>query len=282
MKKTHHNNVLFTTLVAISFLTVIAFWLPQFKDTVSGFSSSLNGASAALGGIQDQWSDAQKQMKTILPLDREKLTTPPQVPNDTQEVKQVLQSAVSDQLVAPSAPPSVGAAPSQEVAQKSFVDERFRNHCTRRGGYHQDRKGPGDLSYGACVFANGSECEEEMFFRDRCDIGQYTVAEDGIPRKPDLVILSSTSARCVNRLHTCFSSVTVTNRGWARSPSSTLVGGENTYPIPALKSGETVTLDRTIPVAHDSSGRAQITIDADDTVQEIHEDNNTYYSDSSD
>lgn len=274
MKKTHHNNVLFTTLVAISFLTVIAFWLPQFKDTVSGFSSSLNSAGTALGGIQDQWSDAQKQMKTILPLDREKSAPPPQEQSDTQEVKQVLQSAVSDQLVAPSTQPS--------VEQKSSVDERFRNHCTRRGGYHQERKGPGDLSYGVCVFANGSECEEEMFFRDRCDIGQYTVAEDGIPRKSDLVILDATVARCVNRLQICFSSVTVTNRGPVRSPSSTLAGGENTYPIPALKSGETVTLDRTIPVTQDSSGRAQITIDQDNTIQEIHEDNNTYYSDSSD
>lgn len=270
MKKTHHNNVLFTTLVVISFFTVVAFWLPQFKDTISGFSSSLNGASTALGGIPDQWSDAQKQMKTILPLDREKSAPPSQEQSDKQEVKQVLQSAVSDQLVASSSPPS--------VAQKSSLDERFRNHCTRRGGYHQDRMGPGELSYGVCVFANGSECEEEMFFRDRCDIGQYTVAEDGIPRKPDLVILDATVAPCVNRLQICFSSVTVTNRGPVRSPSSTLAGGENTYPIPALKSGETVTLDRTIPVTQDSSGRAQITIDQDNTIQEIHEDNNTYYT----
>ena len=70
----------------------------------------------------------------------------------------------------------------------------------------------------------------------------------------------------------------VANRGWVRSQEATLAGGAVSAPIPALKSGDATSLDMTIPVTKNPEGQARITVDPQDVLKEIHEDNNVFTS----
>ena len=272
MQHPHHKNTLLVTLVTLSFLTVLAFWLPQLKADVEGFAGGVQKSAQGLSTIDDQWRDAQEKIKELIPqpFKKEGLTPPP--PQQEQQASPEMQQALS------TAVQEAAREEEGEVKKESQLDPRFRSHCTRRAGFFQERQGPNTLRYGVCVFANGSECEAEMFFRDKCDIGQYTVAEDGIPKKPDLVILSAQVDRCVHRTQVCFSSIVVANRGWVRSQEATLAGGAVSAPIPALKSGDATSLDMTIPVTKNPEGQARITVDPQDVLKEIHEDNNVFTS----
>ena len=99
MQHPHHKNTLLVTLVTLSFLTVLAFWLPQLKADVEGFAGGVQKSAQGLSTIDDQWRDAQEKIKELIPQPFKRGVTPPPPQQEQQaspEMQQALSTAVQE------------------------------------------------------------------------------------------------------------------------------------------------------------------------------------------
>ncbi|MDO8490113.1 MAG: DUF333 domain-containing protein [bacterium] len=253
MQQKQQNGFLFGLLLSVSFLIVVVLWLPTVKGSFVGIISDIGSKTKDTTlNVEGQWRDAQDAVQKILPkspsLGSLQGTRSPEISKDVVDtLKEVI---------------SAGTATSSDSTQVSpvAVASSEKKFCTRQGGVYQMRSESAlSLAYGVCVFPNGSECSASMFEYNKCHIGQFAKAEDGIPRKADLVItVVKTEVRVVNQ-------------GWASSFDTFITEGARRIPVPGLKPGASFLV----------TGATQSTdhvVDPNDTIKEIIEENNSYHA----
>ncbi len=281
MKHPQEKNVLFWSLVAGCFLVILALWLPSLKNNVLTFGSSINSDAA---NTKDSFS---KQLTRAQKLFEGYVTPPPgQTSTTTKEVLGSIADSFKKEFEKESS-----TLPISDTLQKPILTETndAKKFCTQKGGYHQDRKGSGEMLYSVCIFSDGSECEEQAFSKDECHVGQYTVAEKGIIKKADLIVMVKKVDYCIKKSQgvewvdeevanaICAEGVSVKNNGWAASARSHAIINDTFYPIPALAQGEVYQLIDTVSIVKTSkTTQLRIVADAKKNIDELYENNNEY------
>lgn len=269
MQKTQKNGFLFGVILSISFLIVVALWLPSAKSSFVGILTDVgSGAKSSSGTLQNQWSDAQDIMNNLFPKGLQEDDAPSTTSLETrQEVLDALKGALSSES-------SSASEVKQQVQDSSPSEKKF---CTRQGGVYQTRvMAESSLSYGICVFSNGSECDASMFEYNKCHIGQYTKAEDGIPKKPDLMFTKATVYLCHAVAGEVCAEFIVKNRGRVTSPQTNIQSVLGILPIQSLKPGDSVAVKDQYNGVSANAVLETFTIDQNNTIQEIIEENNSY------
>ena len=251
MPQSQHPQWLFTALVALCFATIIGVWIQGMPVFFTEFSDEVRFKSKeSQKTIETEFKKVQAQLNGVFEKETSAQST------STSDIPASISSFLASQV-------SGVLSKSGTSSLPSLILEEYRTNCSREGGFHQERKKGKSFEYGVCVFSDGSECEEELFFRGKCHKGQYAVAEDGIPRKPDLGFATADKQTVIQ------------NRGWAKSTQSTLSFRGKTVQIPALSSGEIIDMTATLSLEN-ASNEFPAVIDEENVIEEIHEDNNRY------
>ncbi len=275
------KNVLMWLLVALCMAGIVLIWLPSFLDTIWGFSEDLGKkGTGASGAFMQNLKEIQKDFERAL---------------DEQQKTDTKQQEAPLPQVAPLDEQSLQDITKQleeftDSSEKSNqVQLAPKTYCTRKGGVYAERSGVNGSSYGVCSFTDGSECHALLFSKEKCHMGQYTKAEDGIPKWPDLAISVDSIDYC-RRLDgvlttvprerargVCIKGVTVINNGIAASTRTQLDIDGKRYSIRALQVQEKQTLTQTI-ILQKTPDLASVVLkaDADTILQEIDKKNNTY------
>lgn len=275
------KNVLMWLLVALCMAGIVLIWLPSFFDTIWGFSEDLgkksNGAS---GAFMQNLKEIQKEFEYAL--DEQQKTDKKQQEAQLQQVAPLDEQSLQDITKQLEEFKDTSEKSNQELLTP-------KAYCTRKGGVYTERSGISGSLYGVCSFTDGSECHALLFSKEKCHVGQYTKAEDGIPKWPDLA-LSVDSIEYCRRLDgvltavprerargVCIKGITVINNGIAASMPTQLDIDGKRYSIRALQVQEKQTLTQTI-ILQKTPDLASIVLraDADNILQEIDKKNNTY------
>ena len=268
-------------LVILCMAGIVLIWLPSFFDTIWGFSEAVGKKGDSTGGaFMQNLKEIQKEFETALDKQQQREEKPQdaQIPQPLPLSNKGFED-ISKQL-------EQFTADVNGLQQKPLTSKAY---CTRKGGIYAERSGINNSLYGVCSFTDGSECHALLFSKEKCHIGQYTKAEDGIPRWPDLMIDVGSMEYC-RRLDgvlttvpreqargICIKDITVSNGGIASSTPTQLDVDGKRYALRALKPQETMTLSQTI-ILQKTSDLSQIVIraDANNVLQELDKKNNTY------
>ncbi len=270
--KTASHSLLFASLVGLCFFLIVILWIPGFTVSLRDFFTAVKTESVqSKDSLQKQWGDTRQSLDQLL----NKKTTSQGgalAPQSSSSLPAVVIKDKISQLL----DQQVASQKDSNSGLPTLVSPDFQTFCTRNAGFHQERTHAAAFRYGVCVFSDGSECEEEMFARNKCHVGQYSVAEDGIPQKPDLTVFFDPQVCPSDTLPAtgCIQKVFVENRGWRVAAKSVLSVDGTLYSVPPLAQAEKLDLSTIISKKVLASARKFI-IDPNNTIQETHEENNT-------
>lgn len=251
------NSFLFGTLLTLSFATILALWFPGFIQNLTDFTREVKTVSGESGKtLKQQWTGAQNTMKALMPK-----------PADDEKPKLPIKEDASETF----------KKKVEGVLSQEEQGSESKKNCTRQGGiYREDSE--------ICVFSDGSECDAEMFLYSKCHKGQYAVAKDGIPQKPDLIVSQARMFHCTKDMveadkesadHYCADGTMIFNRGRVSSKKTVVRIGEQARSVPALEKGASYAVDGKMTLVKKEFPLMNITVDPFNEIPEIIEENNT-------
>jgi uncharacterized protein len=97
---------------------------------------------------------------------------------------------------------SIASNPDPDAGSCTFANNSMpspaSDHCTR-SGYTLEIRSSDAGEYGACVFSDGTECEEWSFFRGECGITRTFCAQQGFTaevRNGELICVFDDGSSC--------------------------------------------------------------------------------------
>lgn len=276
MAQSTNNNTLLWLLVALCATGIALFWLPGFINTFSEFSGEISSSGkASQNEFLNHWKDVQAEFEKGM--DERKKTNQEQAP------QQAIQPLGEQQLAQIGKDIEVFAK-NAEMRTESLTQ---KSACTRQSGIYEDREGAKGSRYGICRFTDGSECHALLFMREKCHIGQYKKAEDGIPQWPDLEVTVASMEYC-RRINgalatvskdqargVCINGLQVQNIGVAASKQAVLNVDEKKITVRSLRPQEIFTPSSPI-IIQKTPELSSINITLATTFLEIDKENNTY------
>ncbi len=283
MESSPNKDRLMWLLVILCTAGVFLMWLPYFLSTVWDFSDAVGKKGQV---SQSAFLDNLKEVQVVFEknLDEQKKVTTEI--SSAQAIKPLDESqlnVIAQKLTSFSE--NAGEKTSEPIS--SLTPKAY---CTRRAGIYEDRAGINDSLYGVCRFTDGSECHALLFLREKCHVGQYKSAEDGIPKWPDLEITFSSMDYCLRVngvLKTvpkeqargiCIAGVVAHNSGIAKSKAAKLIIDEKSIAVPALQPQKSFSFPSPI-ILQKTLDLSTITLELQTSFQEIDKENNvTHYA----
>lgn len=272
------KDTLLWLLVTLCTAGIVLLWLPGFLNVVFDFTEEVGKRGK---DSQDAFFKNLKEVQAEFEKGLDKQKKANQAKEQTQQAVQPLDEAQLAQI-------------GKEIEAFAKNEERYaaapitpKSFCTRQGGIYEERNGAQGLRYSACRFTDGTECHALLFMREKCHIGQYKKAEDGIPRWPDLAltvesmdyckridgaltIVSKEQARGI-----CINGLRVQNIGIAASKRALVRIDEKQFSVPPLKPQELFTVLPPV-ILQKTSELSTVAITLSTSFMEIDKENNTY------